>query len=122
MKVLVTGSRHWRDVNDDLAEALSFLKPTIIVHGAARGADKCASEYAQMWGIEERAYPAKWDLYGKAAGRNRNYEMLQKEHTPGEPIDLVLAFPLADSIGTYHMIRIAKEAGIPVKVFDDTTD
>lgn len=120
MKVLVTGSRHWTN-KVILWKALYDVEPdiSIIVHGGAKGADTLASNFAKYFGIEERCYPAKWDLYGRSAGKNRNLEMLFKENLLDNPIDLVLAFPLPQSKGTYHMIRIADQAGIPVQLFDD---
>lgn len=111
MKVLVTGSRDWTD-RAAIKRALIEAKATIVVHGNARGADLLAKEVAIELKIEQRPYPARWDRYGRSAGVFRNIEMLQKEHLPDSPIDLVLAFPLAHSIGTRHMVKIAREAGI----------
>lgn len=118
MKVLVTGSRDWSN-REMIEKALVEADATIVVHGGARGADYLAELVCIDLGITTRTYPAKWDLYGKAAGTNRNIEMLQKENLLDEPIDLVIGFPLPQSKGTYHMLKIAANAGIPCIIVGD---
>lgn len=115
MKVLVTGSRKWRDL-----EAVKFmlqeLKPTILVHGRARGADACAHFAAEdIGGIDIRPYAADWVAHGMAAGPIRNQQMLDEEHKKREPIDICLAFPLRDSVGTWDMVTRCLKAGIRVE-------
>lgn len=115
MKILVTGSRKWRDL-----EAVKFmlqeLRPTILVHGRARGADACAHFAAEdIGGIEIRPYPADWEAHGTAAGPIRNQQMLDCEHQKREPIDICLAFPQSDSIGTWDMVTRCLQAGIKVE-------
>lgn len=115
MKVLVTGSRKWRDL-----EAVKFmlqeLKPTILVHGRARGADACAHFAAEdIGGIDVRPYAADWEKHGMAAGPVRNQLMLDIEHQPSEPVDLCLAFPQRDSIGMWDMVERCLKAGIQVE-------
>lgn len=120
VKVLVTGSRDWPYAQRHLIkEALIESNATIVVDGDARGADKHAKWAALELGLERRPYPADWDRYGKAAGPVRNQEMLDKEHRPDEPIDLVLAFPLEASVGTWDMVERAEAAGIEVKGFGE---
>ncbi len=113
MKLLVTGSRDWSDY-ELLRDVIAKSNCTIVVHGDARGADALAKRAAIELGIEHRPYPAKWHVYGRSAGPKRNQEMLDKEHLPEEPIELCLAFPLAQSIGTRDMMRRATAAGIQV--------
>lgn len=114
MKVLVCGSRDWLS-QGIIQERLSKLPPnTIIIHGACRGADNIAGFVAQILGFEVRPYPAKWDLFGYGAGKARNQQMLDEEHTPEEPIDLVIAFDMGGP-GTNDMRDRAVKAGIPVE-------
>lgn len=80
-----------------------------IINGAAKGVDAVSTDWAIVNWCRFREYPADWDRYKKAAGPIRNSEMLKKEKP-----DLVIAFPLPDSIGTYDMIRKAKAAKIEV--------
>jgi len=63
---------------------------------------------------------ADWDQYGKKAGGIRNTWMLD-DLEPGELVDVLLAFPLAGSIGTWDCIRKAKARGIPIRNYGATT-
>lgn len=123
MKVLVTGSRHWQDL-----EAVKFmlveLDPDVVVHGRARGADACAHFACEEMGLTVankrlRPYPADWVAYGSAAGPIRNQQMLDMEHTKKEPIDMCLAFPEKDSVGTWDMVERCLKTGITVELCSD---
>jgi hypothetical protein len=127
MRVLVTGSRDWSDpgiINKALIQAYSWwteIDPWgtefVVVHGAARGADTMADEWACTQAateprIKPESHPADWERYGNAAGHKRNQEMLDTG------IDLVLAFQWSEkSPGTKGCVRMAKRMGIPVKQF-----
>lgn len=108
MRVLVCGGREYADAHKVRA-VLDGLeaRPSYIIEGGARGADRLAKAWAHMTGIRVLTYPAKWDVYGRRAGYLRNREML--EH--GCP-DLVVAFP--GGRGTADMVRQARAAGVPV--------
>jgi hypothetical protein len=106
MRLLVSGSREF----DDKAKMLSIIQdinPTLIIHGAAKGADTLAGEIGDELGIPVDPYPAKWSLYGKAAGPIRNQQMLDE----GKP-DLVIAFPTEGCRGTWDMVRRAIKADV----------
>src|SRR5262245_29065593 len=113
LRVLVSGSREWDDPDPIRRELEILPRGTIIIHGNARGADRLAHQVAEELGLEIRPCPAEWEKYGKAAGIIRNRQMLQEDQP-----DLVLAFhPAIDQArGTKHMVEIACEAGVPVKV------
>ncbi len=113
MKVLVTGSRVYGNY-EKVRDAIKDSGATIVVHGNAKGADTLAKQACLELGLDERHYPALWDKYGKSAGPKRNQQMLDEEHKPTEPIDLVIAFPVDGSIGTYDMIKRAEGVGIKV--------
>lgn len=115
MRLLVTGSRNWCDHNL-IRSALEEWKAkgaTVLIHGDARGADAIAAQIAADLGLQILSYPAQWAKYGKKAGTLRNEQML-REGRPG----VVIAFPLPDSIGTWHMVSIAKRAGIKTVIYD----
>ena len=113
MRVIVTGSRDWED-DKPIHDALSSLPPdTVVLHGGARGADAAAGRIARGLGLEVHTYPAQWSRYGRAAGYLRNQEMLDSA-----PVDLVLAFPLPQSRGTWDMVERAKVAGVRVEVWE----
>ena len=111
--VLVCGDRFWQDAHT-IRRVLEGLGPVSVVHGGAPGADRLVGVVAAGLGLSVQAYPAQWHQYGRAAGPLRNQEML----TDAKP-DLVLAFHrnLARSRGTADMVRRARAAGVPVRVF-----
>ena len=92
---------------ETMFEALRLLRPSVVIHGGARGADISADVCALAFGIDVEVYPADWAKHGKAAGPIRNAQMLRE----GRP-DAVLAFP--GGRGTADMVRRAKRAGVPV--------
>lgn len=118
MRVIVTGSRNYEDagaVFDALDTVHLMHEAFTLVHGACRtGADYWAHIWAGLRldrGVTEELHPADWKTHGLSAGPIRNAEMIKAG------ADLVLAFPLPGGRGTQHMIRLAKEAGIPVKIW-----
>jgi hypothetical protein len=113
VKVLVCGSRDWRD-EPAIADRLADFAPESLVevlHGDARGADRMAASVADLYGYDVRAFPADWRGKGKRAGILRNLEMLDQRP------DLVIAFQRNRSTGTQHTIDEARRRGIPVEVF-----
>ena len=117
MRLLICGDRNWTDgemVRRELATVLARVGDEItVVSGTARGADtlgEVAAAEHPLVTIER--YPARWDLYGRAAGPKRNQEMLDSG------LDYVLAFhdDLMVSKGTRHMVTIARATGVPAEV------
>lgn len=108
MIVAVTGGRDFNDI-ERVRRALYSLKPkpTLLIHGAAQGADTLAAQVAEEMGIPIEAHPADWEKHGRAAGPIRNAEMVARKP------DLLLAFP--GGRGTAGHTRLAIAAGIPVK-------
>lgn len=111
MRVLVTGDRDWWDSNLIFAE-LDQLEPDVVIHGAARGADVMAGDWARLHSVVCISVPAQWNKHGRAAGPIRNQEMLA--YSP----DFVLAFhdDIDHSRGTADMIRRATVANLRVKL------
>jgi hypothetical protein len=110
MRVLVCGGRDFadREVLFATLTALHAAAPiTLLVHGAAKGADRLAGEWAEAVGIPVAAFPADWKRYRGAAGPKRNKQMLVE----GKP-DLVVAFP--GGKGTGNMVGQAEAAGVLV--------
>jgi len=102
------------------SQAYWVNEPHVAIVGGAKGADKIAEEMAShedgAYGSEILVFDADWNQYGKSAGPIRNGQMLDE----GKP-DVVIAFvdkPLAESKGTHHMVRIARNAGIPTYVVE----
>lgn len=112
MKVLVCGSRHFKD-KDLLEDVLKEIEIDTVIHGMARGADTLAGEYAKSNGIPVLQFPALWETYGRRAGPIRNAQMLKDGHP-----ELVVAFRGPNSRGTQNMLDQAEKAGIPCRVID----
>jgi hypothetical protein len=115
--IVVTGSREWSDrklISTTLCEAYLtrgiFPNRVRLIHGCARGADSLAASVAHKLGMQVVGMPADWDKHGKAAGMIRNRAMLD------EKPDLVLAFPLPQSVGTLGCIKEARKRQLTVSV------
>jgi hypothetical protein len=142
MRVLVCGSRTWRDwrpiftvLGGLLADAMNDFDDLTVIQGGQvttdsdtgqrYGADYIASHFfdgpcesdevgthAAHGFVNHERYPADWQKHGRAAGPIRNKQMLEE----GKP-DLVVAFseqPITK--GTQNMVDLAKAAGVPVWV------
>lgn len=112
MKILICGDRDWNDYWA-IYDVISKLdRNSLIIYGAARGADTMAGTIATKLGFDVVPFKAKWNLYGKAAGPIRNREMLD------ENPDLVIAFhnDIENSKGTKDCIKEAEKRGIEVKL------
>jgi hypothetical protein len=113
MRYLVCGGRDYGEIPGEEEYLFEYLdnltpRPTLIIHGAAKGADSLAEKWAVANGIPTEPYPANWQKYGRAAGEVRNRLMLKK----GKP-DKVIAFP--GGSGTGMMIRLATVDNVPVE-------
>ncbi len=105
MIVLVTGGREYKN-RDFVFTSLDFLHARVtitkLVHGAARGADTLAGEWAMMRGVSCRPYPVSaqdgpWPGAGHA--RNRRMYLDARPH-------YIVAFP--GGRGTNGMVDFVK--------------
>ena len=115
MRVMVTGSRKWRD-REAIRTALADIHAVqvTLIHGDAPGADQiAASEASLTYGWDVVPYAADWERLGQAAGPVRNQEMVDTKP------DVVFAFPGPGSVGTWDAVRRAQRAGIRVEVFGE---
>lgn len=113
MKALICGGRDFND-RDRLYDFLESVTPGItkVIHGAQRGADTLAGQWADHWKIPCTSFPADWNKYHvpgrkNPAGAIRNRQMLVE----GKP-DVVIAFP--GGPGTANMVAQARKAGVKV--------
>lgn len=123
MRILVCGGRKYNDyqtVKRTLNDINSKTPISLIIHGAASGADDLAGRWANEHGVKVSEHPADWKninhsgayvkrgregkLYDSMAGFRRDIEMI--ELNP----DLVVAFPGVSS----HTKSLAKAAKIPI--------
>ncbi len=113
-RILVTGSRDWDDWTT-LSNALSAEyehRNTIVVHGdCPTGADRMANGWCFLLDIEPERHPAQWKVLGRSAGPIRNTEMVALG------ADVCLAFIKNNSRGASGCAEMARQAGIPVKVW-----
>lgn len=111
---LVTGSRDWTN-EAALYDILDQLSPALVVEGGARGADLMARAWCDQRGVPCVEVPALWTAHGKAAGPKRNALMLRVAQALGAarnmPVEVV-ACPLPGSVGTTHMMNLAKDANL----------
>lgn len=113
VKILVTGGREYSN-RPFVFAVLDHIHRTrgisLIIHGAARGADTIAGEWATSRGVEQMPFPvtpAEWRRLGPVAGPMRNHRML----LTGKP-DGVIAFP--DGSGTDDQVRRSILEKVPV--------
>jgi hypothetical protein len=103
----------WYRVNKpclDRAIQSSKFDITEVVTGKAKGFDKLGESWADESHIPTRPFPAKWDIYGKVAGRIRNREMAQYA-------DALIAITYGTP-GTRNMINEMRELRKPLFVLD----
>lgn len=135
-RCLVTGSRDWPDEGAVYAALDAMWDGTvgggyaglIVVHGAARGADRMAyrwyrSRARQGWAVAQEPHPADWAKHGRRAGIVRNQAMVSL----GADVTLAFLAPCSDakckrpqphdSHGATHCAEIADRAGIHVERF-----
>lgn len=111
--ILITGDRDWNNYWVIYDVLFKLDRDSIIIHGAAKGADTMAGIIAKNLGFKDVIpVPAEWEKYGKAAGPIRNKKMLDMEP------ELVIAFhnDLENSKGTKNCVEEAEKRGIEVKV------
>jgi len=115
MKTVICGSRSaidWLDMLTAIEMAAMFegIVPSLVLSGAARGADSMGEQWAKANGIPVELYPAQWLVHGRTSGFVRNAEMAEKA-------DACIALRMPGiSNGTDHMIACAQKRGLLVYV------
>jgi len=110
MKLAIIGSRTFNDYNF-LVESLKQYKPkiTLVVSGAAKGADSLGEKWAIENNIEILIFPADWEKHGKRAGFIRNEDIIKN-------CDGVIAFWDGMSKGTAHSLSLCEKYNKPYKI------
>jgi len=116
MKIVVAGSRAFKDysllsrkLDALLSRKVGQGEPITIISGGARGADALGERYARDRGYECTIIPADWQKYGRSAGYRRNEQMAAMA-------DAVVCFWDGQSPGTRHMIEIARNMGLALRL------
>lgn len=111
MKTIIAGSRTINNFN--------LIEKTLINHsifiselisGTANGVDTLGEKYALKHNIPIKKFPADWNKFGKRAGYLRNVDMAKYAYQ-------CIIFWDGVSKGTKHMIKIAKEENLKLRVF-----
>lgn len=105
-KVIIAGGRDFDDY-DLLLKSLKHFNFEV-VSGMAKGADALGVKLAKDFGLKLHCFPAKWSM-GRQAGYLRNAQMAKFA-------DALIAFWDGSSKGTGHMIKLAQDHGLKVKV------
>jgi len=117
MNIVIAGGRDFGDyefLKSQVDYVISLQPPgtsITVVCGMAKGADLLGRQYAKEKGHNVIDMPANWDRDGRRAGPLRNIEMCKIA-------DMTIAFWDQESRGTAHMIKISKEKGIPVHIYN----
>lgn len=114
-RILVCGGRNYADWST-VANTLDaiyklYLRGIELCTGGQHGADELAWKWATRNNVPCRQMYAAWGEQGRSAGPIRNKRMLD-EFKP----QLVVAFP--GGRGTRNMVKLAKEAGVPVRFIE----
>jgi hypothetical protein len=110
MKLAIIGSRSFTDYNK-LKEILKpyRAKVTLVVSGAARGADSLGEKWAKEYNIQTLIFPADWNTHGKRAGFIRNEDIIKN-------CDGCIAFWDGQSSGTKHSLYLCEKYNKPCKI------
>jgi hypothetical protein len=127
-RILVTGSRSWRDApaigaalfhyidtNGEWLDGCPALEVTIVHGGCPRGADAMAAAWAEEFSVPQEVHLPDWRRYGRSAGHKRNADMV------AAGADVCLAFIRDGSAGATGCARFAETAGIPVRRYTVTS-
>lgn len=112
-KIIVAGSRTFTNyaiLHNTLQMLTKNLPNVTIISGDAQGADSLGVRYAKEKGHDVMHFPADWNKHGKSAGYKRNVEM-------ADNADAVVVFWNGISKGAKHMIDIAKERKLPLRIY-----
>jgi hypothetical protein len=111
LTVITTGGRDYQN-RKRIAAILSWLNPSLVVHGAnPDGADSIVAEAASRMMVRHVPMRAEWQRYGRAAGPIRNAAMLREF-----PKALLVAFH--GGKGTTDAVREALKTGRSVLLVD----
>ena len=116
-RVIIAGGRQFNDYGllsakcDGILSQKRVTHKIVIISGTAKGADTLGERYARERGFTLRQFPADWDQFGKSAGYLRNCQM-------ADNADALIAFWDGESPGTRHMVDIARERNLAVRVIN----
>jgi hypothetical protein len=110
MKIAIIGSRDFNNYKLVIETLESYKsKISLVVSGAAKGADSLGEKWAIDNNIQTLIFPADWEKHGKRAGFIRNEDIIKN-------CDGVIAFWDGESKGTAHSLSLAEKYNKPSKI------
>jgi predicted Rossmann fold nucleotide-binding protein DprA/Smf involved in DNA uptake len=116
MKLGIIGSRlfnNYEFVKQKIIENFDIKTIDTIISGGAKGVDTLGEQFADEFCILKDISKPDWNKHGKGAAFIRNQEIVNRA-------DVLIAFPIKNSGGTWDTIRRAQKAGKNVLVFEVT--
>ncbi|WP_298069831.1 SLOG family protein [uncultured Mailhella sp.] len=113
MNIAIIGSRNFSDYSFMKNSILNIVKIEdidYVVSGGAKGADTLGELFAKEYNLKTMIFKPEWKRYGKAAGVIRNTEIVKNA-------DIIMAFPMGSSKGTYDSIHKARKSHKNVYIF-----
>lgn len=121
--VIICGDRNWAGREAMKREVAKLPKGCVVIEGAAKGADTMAMIEANKRNLKVIEMPANWARFGRAAGPQRNRDMLDRllyYRATGNNV-AVWAFHnnIEKSKGTKNMVTLARKAGVDVEIITE---
>lgn len=120
MRVIIAGSREFTDqyrlnkvCNWIFAYKGLAYSDVEIESGTCRGADVKGENFASVYGVPVKRFPANWKLYGKNAGNVRNRQMAEYASATN---GVLIAFANSRCKGTMNMINLGIDYKLDVFV------
>lgn len=108
MKLAIVGTRNpsvtYQEWEKLLLDKINPDVVKLVISGGARGVDTFAKLFACSHTIPYMEFSPQYALYGRYATLRRNTQIV-------EEASIVIAFPSADSKGTFHSIKEAHRLG-----------
>lgn len=113
MNIAIIGSRNFSDysfMKNSILHIVKIEDIDYVVSGGAKGADTLGELFAKEYNLKTMIFKPEWNRYGKAAGVIRNTEIVKNA-------DIIMAFPMGSSKGTYDSIHKARKSHKTVYIF-----
>lgn len=122
-RVIIAGSREFTDqyrlnkvCNWIFAYKGLAYSDVEIESGTCRGADVKGENFASVYGVPVKRFPANWKLYGKNAGNVRNRQMAEYASSSSSNNGVLIAFANSRCKGTMNMINLGIDYKLDVFV------
>ena len=108
MKLAIVGTRNpgvtYQEWEKLLLNKITPDEIQMVISGGAKGVDTFAKLFAARYHKPYMEFAPQYDVYGRYATLKRNTQIVKEAST-------VIAFPSAESRGTYHSIKEAQRIG-----------